>query len=161
MYMAIYVSKERFIRIEFRVHLHMYLAVLESALGLISFFMKPPSIHSEERFLEIELWIWLSSACKLISKRLNWAREHHLLQCCYADDSAGGVTCVCSCVRVFVTCVCSCVRVIVCMTALNSTAANMWGRRRGGGLGSRPKKMYGERLEDGVEYHLMSPTPRR
>jgi len=31
--------------------------------------------------------------------------------------------------------------------------------RRGGGLGSRPKKMYGERLRDGVEYHLMSPTP--
>ena len=32
---------------------------------------------------------------------------------------------------------------------------------RGGGLGSRPKKMYGERLGDGVEYHSMSPTPRR
>ena len=32
---------------------------------------------------------------------------------------------------------------------------------RGGGLGSRPKKMYGERLRDGVEYHLMKPTPRR
>ena len=32
---------------------------------------------------------------------------------------------------------------------------------RGGGLGSRPKKMYGERLGDGVEYHLKSPTPRR
>ena len=32
---------------------------------------------------------------------------------------------------------------------------------RGGVLGSRPKKMYGERLGDGVEYHLMSPTPRR
>ena len=32
---------------------------------------------------------------------------------------------------------------------------------RGGGLGSRPKKMYGERLGHGVEYHLMSPTPRR
>jgi len=32
---------------------------------------------------------------------------------------------------------------------------------RGGGLGSGPKKMYGERLGDGVEHHLMSPTPRR
>ena len=32
---------------------------------------------------------------------------------------------------------------------------------RGGGLGSRPEKMYGERLGDGVEYHLMKPTPRR
>ena len=32
---------------------------------------------------------------------------------------------------------------------------------RGGGLGSSSKKMYGERLGDGVEYHLMSPTPRR
>jgi len=31
---------------------------------------------------------------------------------------------------------------------------------RGGGMGSRPIKMYGERLGDGVEYHLMSPTPR-
>jgi len=32
---------------------------------------------------------------------------------------------------------------------------------RGGGLGSRSNKMYGERLGNGVEYHLMSPTPRR
>ena len=32
---------------------------------------------------------------------------------------------------------------------------------RGGWLGSRPTKMYGERLGDGVEYHLMKPTPRR
>ena len=31
---------------------------------------------------------------------------------------------------------------------------------RGAELGSRPKKMYGERLGDGVEYHLMSTTPR-
>jgi len=31
---------------------------------------------------------------------------------------------------------------------------------RGGGLGSRPKKIYGKRLGDGVE-NLMSPTPRR
>ena len=29
-------------------------------------------------------------------------------------------------------------------------------KRRGGGLGSRPKKIYGKRLGDGVEYHLMS-----
>ena len=35
------------------------------------------------------------------------------------------------------------------------------GTWRGGGLGSRPKKMYGERLGDGVEYHSMKPTPRR
>jgi len=33
--------------------------------------------------------------------------------------------------------------------------------KRDGGLGSRPKKMYGERLGDGVEYHLMKPTTRR
>jgi len=32
---------------------------------------------------------------------------------------------------------------------------------RGGGLGSRPKNMYGETLGDGVEYHLIKPTPRR
>ena len=40
---------------------------------------------------------------------------------------------------------------------------NIWNRGevRGGGLGSRPKKMYGERLGDGVEYHSMKPTPRR
>ena len=41
----------------------------------------------------------------------------------------------------------------ICCGSLHAT--------RGGGLGSRPKKMYGERLGDGVEYHLMSPTPRR
>jgi len=39
-----------------------------------------------------------------------------------------------------------------------SPSTQIWG---GGGLGSRPKKMYGESLGDGVEYHLMSPTPRR
>ena len=39
--------------------------------------------------------------------------------------------------------------------------SNLRVRPRGGGLGSRPKKMYGERLGNGVEYHLMSPTPRR
>jgi len=41
---------------------------------------------------------------------------------------------------------------------LNCLWACTW---RGGGLGSRPKKIYGKRLRDGVEYHLMSPTPRR
>ena len=41
-------------------------------------------------------------------------------------------------------------------------AVDVWkSTGRGGGLGSRPQKMYGERLRDGVEYHLMSPTPRR
>ena len=43
---------------------------------------------------------------------------------------------------------------------LPQTAPNC-ARLRGGGLGSRPKKMYGERLGDGVEYHFMKPTPRR
>jgi len=33
--------------------------------------------------------------------------------------------------------------------------------REVGGWGRNPKKMYGERLGDGVENHLMSPTPRR
>ena len=33
--------------------------------------------------------------------------------------------------------------------------------REVGSWGRDPKKMYGERLGDGVEYHLMSPTPRR
>ena len=45
-------------------------------------------------------------------------------------------------------------RVFVCKTECAR-------QRRGRGLGSRPKKMYGERLGDGVEYHLMKPTPRR
>ena len=44
---------------------------------------------------------------------------------------------------------------------LNATKWHVCRAMRGGGLGSRPKKMYGERLGDGVEYHLMSPTPRR
>ena len=33
--------------------------------------------------------------------------------------------------------------------------------REGGGAGVETQKMYGEYLGDGVEYHLMSPTPRR
>jgi len=44
-------------------------------------------------------------------------------------------------------------------TATVNAFSSVFGR--GGGLGSRPKKWYGERLGDGVEYHLMKPTPRR
>jgi len=57
-----------------------------------------------------------------------------------------------------------CVCVVVCVWVYAHIFAppDICGRSmRGGGLGSRPKKMYGERLGDGVEYHLMSPTPRR
>ena len=49
-------------------------------------------------------------------------------------------------------------RTLFCMWKRSITERPM---TRGGGLGSRPKKMYGESLGDGVEYHLMSPTPRR
>ena len=39
--------------------------------------------------------------------------------------------------------------------------AKIWHPTRGGGLGSRPKKMYGERLGDGVEYIFwgLDPSP--
>ena len=47
---------------------------------------------------------------------------------------------------------------VVCVDQLGDVECHIV---RGGGLGSRPKKMYGERLGDGVEYHLMSATPRR
>ena len=51
----------------------------------------------------------------------------------------------------------------VCVCALHGVSGihAYCSRLRGGGLGSRPKKMYGERLRNGVEYHLMKPTPRR
>jgi len=52
-------------------------------------------------------------------------------------------------------------RVCVCVSLGYIQVKHVKGSVRGGGLGSRPKKMYGERLGDGVEYHLMSPTPRR
>jgi len=96
-------------------------------------------------------------------------------------------TMVCACVCLCV-CVCVCVRVCMCANHRH-TYDLIWSHMiwydliwshmrsyeiiwdhmrsydlissRGGGLGSRPKKMYGERLGDGVEYHLMSPTPRR
>jgi len=72
----------------------------------------------------------------------------------------------------------ACCSVLQCVTVRCSVlqcdafVADVWSRRslsadppcvlgRGGGLGSRPTKMYGERLGDGVEYHLMKPTPRR
>ena len=51
-------------------------------------------------------------------------------------------------------CIDKCALLRICMCVLEYLGM------RGGGLGSRPKKMYGERLGDGVEYHLMSPTPR-
>ena len=48
-----------------------------------------------------------------------------------------------------------------CETELGQIRGLETYNKRCGGLGSRPKKMYGERLGDGVEYHLMSPTPCR
>jgi len=59
-----------------------------------------------------------------------------------------------------------CIGVTFCMTLIHMCdMTRLYVARRsierGGRLGSRPKKMYGERLGDGVEYHLMSPTPHR
>jgi len=70
----------------------------------------------------------------------------------YVLQLASMYTCVCIswCVYVYMSVFTCCVCNVVPMYT--------W---RGGGLGSRPKKMYGERLGDGVEYHLMKPTPRR
>ena len=42
---------------------------------------------------------------------------------------------------------------------LHKSTLHHIGRR--GGLGSRPRKMYGERLGDGVEYHSMKPRSHR
>jgi len=47
------------------------------------------------------------------------------------------------------------------MSYMNAIEQEREHERRGGGLGSRPKQIYGERLGDGVEYHVMKPTPRR
>ena len=54
-----------------------------------------------------------------------------------------------------------CVCVFVCVRECLNVCVSMCLSARGCGLGSRPKKMYRERLGDGVEYHLMKPTPRR
>ena len=64
-----------------------------------------------------------------------------------------------SCAYACMLCVFACIH--TCMREYCSNAYACVRVGRGGGLGSRPKKMYGERLGDGVEYHLMSPTPRR
>ena len=63
----------------------------------------------------------------------------------------------CKCVYMYV---CIYVYVNTCTYTQHKVKLHMDGAR-GGGLGSRPQKMYGERLGDGVEYHLMKPTPRR
>jgi len=52
--------------------------------------------------------------------------------------------------------------IYICICTSNQSSKPIYSATvRGGGLGSRPQKMYGERLGDGVEYHLMKPTPRR
>jgi len=48
-----------------------------------------------------------------------------------------------------------CTRVYTYMYIRIHVNLNVYIAARGGGLGSRPKKMYGERLGDGVEYHSM------
>jgi len=82
--------------------------------------------------------------------------------CAFSIVSVAKSVCVCVCV-----CVCVYARVLVrvCVYVYVYSyvhcPSHLSQRVRGGGLGSRPKKMYGDRLGDGVEYHLMSPTPRR
>jgi len=78
--------------------------------------------------------------------------------------------CVCVCdvtglstrqLRLVFVCVCVCDVCMcgyLCVLLYRESQSKL---RRGRGLGSRPKKMYGERWGDGVEYHLMKPTPRR
>ena len=62
---------------------------------------------------------------------------------------------VCFCVIVCVY-VCACVYVCVCVCEyVCADVAERWG------AGVETQKMYGERLGDGGEYHLMKPTPRR
>ena len=71
--------------------------------------------------------------------------------------------CVCKyiCIYFMYVYVCVCKIYLHLFSRIASSAYQKWPTwSRGGGLGSRPKKMYGERLGDGVEYHLMSPTPR-
>ena len=41
------------------------------------------------------------------------------------------------------------------------TSCKSQGQEERWGAGVETQKMYGERLGDGVEYHLMKPTPRR
>ena len=96
------------------------------------------------------------------------------------EGGCGGVSVnwwvhVCLCVWLRACVVCMCVCMCACMCADTCVHARQRDNKmepsenkylfsplsRGGGLGSRPKKMYRERLGDGVEYHLMSPTPRR
>ena len=48
-----------------------------------------------------------------------------------------------------------CTRVYTYMYIRIHVNLNVYIAARGGGLGSRTKKMYGERLGDGVEYHSM------
>jgi len=75
-----------------------------------------------------------------------------LLLCTFVCDVYVCDVCVC-------VCVCVCLYMYTCMHMYVHIYVHLV--KRGGGLGSRPKKMYGERLGDGVEYHLMKPTPRR
>ena len=71
---------------------------------------------------------------------------------------------VCMCMSALCACMCASAKYVVgnvCKRRVGTFVQYLASLLRGGGLGSRPKKMYGERLGDGVEYHLMSPTPRR
>jgi len=91
-----------------------------------------------------------------MKRNLHTSKENHVLQswripitlqascapCTRLKTRTHVLVCVCVCV-----CVCACVCVCVCehTHAHVQTCSNHL-TRRGGGLGSRPKKMYGERL---------------
>ena len=99
--------------------------------------------------------------------------SHCECTCAFALQEQGAFALCCSVLQCVLHshCVAVCCSVLQCVSRVHShcksTQCECTGMHsirialRGGGLGSRPTKMYGERLGDGVEYHLIKHTPRR
>jgi len=101
---------------------------------------------SSFRYVLVRINIFLS----LYAKINNWVKTHGTTIISYI--------CIYACIHMFA---CIVLVHIYMFLSVYMHISEFICPTRGGGLGSRPKKMYGERLGDGVEYHLMKPTPRR
>jgi len=126
------------------ISIHMYICVftlVRRASDKINF-LNPSTFVSTD-----SSWPRVARAGRLRMNMLLAALCHAVFVLCVR-----AYVCVCAHARV---CIYEFTLVCICLIALNRV------QMRGGGLGSRPKKWYGERLGDGVEYHLMKPTPRR
>ena len=127
-----------------RIHMYMYIHIHEYTCVQVHVYMY---LHAYMyRYMQIGFTLYTLMQLRFVSFCLMWSVCVSIYTCIWRASNPAHLY----------------IHVYILTHTLHIKCIPMRGiRGEVGGLGSRPKKMYGERLGDGVEYHLMSPTPRR